>query len=189
MSLGRMFVVGLLVSVLAGCGSSVRTLSEFDEGTDFSKIRTFAWRGGGDAAQTGVDAGSPSMTAMSLQSIRNAIEASLKEKGLKRGEPADVLVDFRAGTRDRLRTTFWGRDPFLYGPPVGRGGYWPMTDRRTVETFQESVLAIDMFDPASGKPIWSGIGATVLPFNKADSAAIGDAVGEILKDFPPSAER
>lgn len=182
-------LVGLLVTVLAGCGNSVRTLSEFDENTDFSKIHTYAWRKDGGTTERGADAGSPSMTAMSLQSIRAAIEATLAEKGLKRGEPADMLVDFRAGTRDRLRTTFWGRNPYLYGPRPDRDGFWPIIDRRTVETFEESVLAIDMFDPQGAKPIWSGIGATVLSFNEADKDEIKDAVGEILKDFPPGVDR
>lgn len=188
MRLAKTALACLLVAALCGCGTSVRTLSEFDENTDFSKIHTYAWRGADGMAERGADAGSPSMTAMSLRSIRTAIEATLAEKGLRRGEPADMLVDFRAGTRDRLRTTFWGRDPFLYGPRPDRGGFWPLTDRRTVETFQESVLAIDMYQPGDMKPIWSGIGATVLAFNKADSDAIRQAVDEILKDFPPRPE-
>lgn len=188
MRLGTILLVGLFVTALAGCGPSVRTLSEFDQTVDFSQIRTYAWRDAADGAAPAADAGSPSMTAMSLRNIRAAIEATLAEKGLVRGEPADVLVDFRAGTRDRLRTTFFGRDPFLYGPRSGRANYGPITERRTVETFEESVLAIDMLEARGSKPIWSGIGATVLRFNKADTDEIKEAVGEILETFPPDSE-
>jgi hypothetical protein len=104
---------------------------------------------------------------------------------MKRSDPPDALVALRAGSRDRLRTTFWGRDPFFYGDRNGRYPRWPITDRRTVDTYQENLVAIDIFDAKTAKPIWSGIGATTLPVTAEDRETIDMVVSEILKDFPP----
>lgn len=175
----------LALAALAGCGTPVRSFSEADTATDFSKIRTYAWRDeAAGMAQAGA-AASPEISALTLQAIRSAIEAELSLRGLQRALQPDVLVDVRAGSRDRLRTTFWGRDPFFYGGRYGRYPPWPITDRRTVDTYEENLVAIDMFNPKTSKPVWSGIGATTLSLSAEDRESIGTVVAEVLRDFPP----
>jgi hypothetical protein len=180
----RFLCLGLVVVLLAGCGSPVRTFSEADQTADFSQIRTYAWRGEGTVGEPLGGAASPGMTALTLQAIRNAVDAELARRGLRRGDPADILVDLRAGTRERLQTTFWARDPFYdrrFGPyPVS-----PLTDRRTVTTVEENLVAVDMFDARTGRAIWSGIGATPLALSADDGQAIDEVVGAVLSDFPP----
>ncbi len=174
--------------VLAGCGSPVRTFSEADDATDFGKIRTYAWRdAGGAAGQAG--ATSPEVSALTLQAIRSAVEAELQLRGIKRSEQPDALIAVRAGSRDRLRTTFWGRDPFSYGDRYGRYPRWPISDRRTVDTYEENLVAIDIFDAKTSKPVWSGIGATTLPLTAEDRESIETVVAEVLRDFPPGYAR
>lgn len=175
----------LIIVFLAGCGTSVRTFSEADAHTDFSSLRTYAWRGEGVDMQPPCGASaSPGVTALTLQSIRDAVGAGLAERGLRPGKPPDVLVDIRAGTRERLQTTFWARDPFIdrrFGPnPV-----WPLTDRRTVDAVEESLIAIDMFDTRTGKAIWSGIGSTPAALTANDRQTLDAVVAKILRDFPP----
>ena len=180
----RLVLAILVLALLAGCGTPVRTFSEADNATDFGKIRSYAWREGGGLGGE-AQAASPDVSALTLQAMRNAVEAELGLRGMKRSDPPDALVALRAGSRDRLRTTFWGRDPFFYGDRHGRYPRWPITDRRTVDTYEENLVAIDIFDARTAKPIWSGIGATTLPLNAEDRETIAMVVTEILKDFPP----
>lgn len=180
----RLVPAVLVLAVLAGCGTPVRTFSEADDATDFGKIRTYAWReGGGLGGQA--QAASPEVSALTLQAIRNAVDAELGLRGLKRGEQPDALIALRAGSRDRVRTTFWGRDPFFYGDRSGRYPPWPITERRTVDTYEENLVAVDVFEAKTGKPIWSGIGATTLPLNAEERESIDAVVAEVLADFPP----
>lgn len=187
MRFARSVSLGLVIVLLAGCGTSVRTFSEADRAADFSSIRTYTWRGDKDAIQPlGGPSASPGVTALTLQAIRDVVSADLAARGLRReGEP-DVIVDVRAGTRERLQTTFWARDPYLdrrrFGPYPG----WPLPDRRTVTTVQETLVAIDIFDADTGKAIWSGIGATPADLTADDPRTIADVVAEVLKDFPPA---
>lgn len=179
-----LLTTGLLVAALAGCGTPVRTFSEADDNADFSKIRSYAWRdAGGPAART--EAASPEVSALTLQAIRGAVETELSLRGLKQAAQPDAVVAVRAGSRDRLRTTFWGRDPFFYGDRYGRYPPWPITQRRTVDTYEENLVAVDVFDARTGKAIWSGVGATTLPLNAEDRESIDIVVAETLKDFPP----
>lgn len=177
--LARLVFAMVALFALAGCGTSVRTSSEADEAVDFGKLRTYAWRDSSAAEQP------PEVSALTLQALRGAIERELGLRGLQRGDPPDVLVSVRAGSRDRLRTTFWGRDPFFYGDRYGRYPPWPITDRRTVDTYQENLVAIDMFDAKTAKPVWSGIGATTAALSADDREAIDTVVTRILSDFPP----
>jgi hypothetical protein len=182
--LATLIVTLVAVAGLAGCGTPVRTFSEADDTTNFSGIRTYAWRdASGPAAPA--EAASPEVSALTLQAIRTAVEAELSLRGLKQGPQPDALVAVRAGSRDRLRTTFWGRDPFFYGDRYGRYPPWPITERRTVDTYEENLVAIDVFDARTAKAIWSGIGATTLPLSAEDRESVDIVVAETLKDFPP----
>lgn len=177
--------MALTIVLLAGCGTSVRTFSEADPTVDYSALRTYAWRGEGiDTQPPGGASTSPGVTAMALQAIRASVAAALAERGLQRGDRADMLVDIRAGTRERLQTTYWARDPFV-DRRFGRYPVWPLTDRRTVNTVEESLVAIDMFDPETGEAIWSGIGATPAQLMADNRQTIDDVIADILRDFPP----
>lgn len=180
----RLVLAALALVVLAGCGTPLRTFSEADDATDFGKIRTFAWRDGG-GLEGQAQSASPEVSALTLQAIRNAVEAELGLRGLKRGEAPDALIAIRAGSRDRVRTTFWGRDPFFYGARSGRYPPWPISERRTVDTYEENLVAIDVFDAKTAKPIWSGIGATTLPLTAEDRETVDVVVARTLADFPP----
>lgn len=186
MRCARCLVLGLIIALLAGCGTSVRTFSEADATTDFATLKTYAWRSDGiDTQPPGIASTSPGVTALTLQAIREAVAAGLAERGLRRGDQPDLLVDVRAGTRERLQTTYWARDPFIdrrFGPTPA----WPLTDRRTVNTFEESLVAIDIFDARTGRAVWSGIGATPARLAVDERQRIDDVIAEILRTFPPA---
>lgn len=184
--LASLAVAAVVTLALAACGTPVRTFTEADDATDFGTIRTYAWR---DEGVSAAQAASPGVSALTLQAIRNAVEAELALRGMKRAEQPDALVAVRAGSRDRLRTTFWGRDPFSYGDRHGRYPAWPTTNRRTVDTYEENLVAIDVFSARTSKPVWSGIGATTLLLNAEDRQSIDMVVAEILSDFPPGYAR
>ncbi|MBL8659617.1 MAG: DUF4136 domain-containing protein [Rhodospirillales bacterium] len=177
--------LGLIIVLFAACGTPVRTFSEADATTDFSGLRTYGWRDEGvDMQPPDGASNSPGVTALTLQSIRDAVGAGLAERGLRPSDPPDVLVGVRAGTRERLQTTFWARDPLIdqrFGPNPG----WPLTDRRTVNTVEESLIAIDIFDAKTGKALWSGIGSTPAALTANDRQTLDEVVAEILRDFPP----
>ena len=178
-------IVLALTLALFGCAAPVRPFSEADANTNFSSFATYGWRGEEvDTQPPGEASPSPGVTAMTLQTIRESVAAAFAARGLRRAEQPDLIIDVRAGTRERLQTTFWGRDPF-YDPRYGRYPVWPLTDRRSVTVVEESLVAIDVFDARTGSAIWSGIGSTRAALTAADRQVIDDVVAAILRDFPP----
>lgn len=185
MNLARAVCLVVAFCLLGGCGTSVRTFSEADASANFAALKTYGWRGAEVDTQPPETAStSPGVTALTLQAIRDRVSVALAARGLRRAEQPDLVVDIRAGTRERLQTTFWARDPFA-DRRFGRYPVWPLTDRQTVTTVEESLVAIDMFDAETGRAVWSGIGATPAQLTAEDPQTIDDVVNEILRDFPP----
>src|SRR5262245_5483621 len=75
--------LGILAMVVAAAPAAfAQTVkADFDKSTDFSKYKTFAFRKGTEAP-----------TPFQQERIESAITAELNKRGIREGEPADLLV-------------------------------------------------------------------------------------------------
>ena len=160
-------VMALMAINLMSC-SSVTVNSDYDQGYDFAKLKTFGF------LKIPADAGIDQLDAKRLS---DAITSVMGEKGYTVSEEPDfgIAMHFATQAKTEIDSTSYG----YYG--WGRGG-------AQVWQYDEGTLVIDFIDRAKNELIWRGSGTKIL----ADHPSIEDkikninaAVAEILNQFPP----
>jgi hypothetical protein len=159
----KSLVVGLLAAIgICAAGQEVRY--QIDRHTDFSKYRTYKW------AET-LLAGHANQIIE--EQIRNAIEAELAQKGLRKTDSstADLSIRYQAAIGAPTESTPADSESEACGStnPGGR-------------------LALEMYDSTTKKLVWRGIVAKIIdPKAKLDAqqAGITKAVQKLLKNYPP----
>jgi len=174
----------LLAALIVGCGSGITVSSDYDPGTDFSKLKTFRWL---DVKKRGQD--DPLSNQLIAQRVRAAVEKALLAKGYQKldsGEP-DFFVAAMAGLKERMNVTDWG---YSYGPYWGPYPYGRNID---VSYYTEASLFIDVVDNEKDQLLWRGVGTGVVRRAEQSPAEaqerMDNAVAEILYDFPPGGGR
>ena len=126
----------LLVLIVAAVGlaqkaSGVNVLV-LDKATDFSKFKTYEWAPGHKALDPAWD-----------KAIIVGIDKALAAQGLKKGAPADVLVEYHAvQSEDVDLRTFDNK-----APVQGQ-------ERAAAQIVKKGTLAIDLREPAGRKVVW-----------------------------------
>jgi Domain of unknown function (DUF4136) len=169
----------LLATVLLAFGVSQAAAQDvtynFDQGTDFSKFKTYKWVSIKNAQQ--VD----DITARQLTA---AIDAELAKKGLTKtdSDNADLYVGYQTaiGTQKQWNAynTGWG-----FGPRWGGG-----MATATSSTIYVGALDLDMYEPADKRLVWRGVvSKTIDPNAKPDKRQknIQKAIEKLLKNYPP----
>jgi hypothetical protein len=126
----------LLVLIVAAVGLAQKaggvTVLVSDKATDFSKFKTYEWAPGHKALDPAWD-----------KSIIDGIDKSLAAQGLKKGTPADVLVEYHAVQSEEVDlSTFDNKTP-------AKGA-----ERASAQIVKKGTLAIDLREPASRKVVW-----------------------------------
>lgn len=180
----RVGICLVLLGMLAACATTWPVRTDYDKQADFSRYRTFAWVS--DNPQLVPVGGNPEISPLSRQRIVTAIETALESKGYTKAadrKDADFAVAFTVGTRDRIDIDSY--------PAMYRGGwYWRHSfwyyEVRTW-SYQEGMLAIDIFDQATHQPVWHGFTSKrITSGDRANPApVIQAAVNAILAKFPP----
>jgi uncharacterized protein DUF4136 len=158
----------LMVSV-APCALAQKITTEFDEGVDFRKFKTFAIREG--------DLRSPSPVLngeLTKKRIETAIGNALAAKGLTRASgPSDLNVLYSLGSIRRMETEAF---------PAG----WRGRRTRVVRSPNtEGNLVIDLRDTATRSLVWRTV-ATEEKDNPADVAKkLDDMVRKSFAKYPP----
>jgi hypothetical protein len=192
---GRLALSILLVTALAvvvHAGMKVKV--EFDKEYDFSKVRTFGWHpdGAGEVKileRTGDD---PEAIRTKWEpTIKDAAEQMLAKVGLApaaSGTP-DLMLHyyFLAGlsSESQYRGQFIGAIP-----PWGVPDFEMTTS--SLKIFEEGTLILDIIDGPKRQICWRGIARAEI--NRQNSAAkrdqrLREAVGELLKKFPPKQKK
>ncbi len=169
---------------VAGCAAGIKTNSDWNQSTDFTQYKTFAWLP--DATTDGSGQAADQLTD---QRIRSAIDSALESKGLQKtsASTADMMVGYQVTTKDQvtLQTTgsAWGGGGWRYGGGMAMG-------TQTTNEYHETVgtLTIVVADTKSKNVVWHGSGEGTLkeggsPDERAQS--INDSVTKILEKFPP----
>jgi hypothetical protein len=168
-------VVALLS--LSGCSDIDVTTSQ-DPGTDFSKIRSWAWY---DAINN--DAPDPEVSELSRRRIKNCIQSELEAKGYSWGpsDKADMIVKWVAVASGNVELApvgfrFGIDDPATRGPTLGPS------------TFSEGSLVIDILsNQPPRKVIWRGTAQATVNRDLSDEVRqerIQKAVAKTFASFP-----
>lgn len=173
-----------LIMMISACATILPVRMDYDRQADFSDYRTYTWMG--DDPLIVPDGRSPEVSALNLRRIVTAIENELARKGYDKvstGESADFAVAFTVGTRERVDVDSY---PFMYRDNWRwRPRYWDYEIR--TRTYQEGMLAIDIFDGTDRIPVWHGF--THKRITRSDMVdptdTIREAVAAILTRFPP----
>lgn len=175
---------GLLLALLAFLALACATPGDvtFDEGTDFSRYRTWDWL---PESPRSVDAPSYDVTALD-QRLAEAVEAHLEARGLVR---TGVRPDFRVGAwllvRSRIvvvRTT--GATQTLFSFTSASPTYEVQSTREELHSYEEGRLLVFVRDERSGRLVWRG----ALDRRVDDDFAphLEDVVSSLLAKLPSS---
>lgn len=166
LKIARLAALVLLVpSVVAAQKVSV----EFDQGTDFTRYKTFAVRGGQ------LNSKDPALNSdLTRKKIESDIVSALTAKGLTQSNGrADLNVRFRFGAAHKQEVDRY---------PAGWRG---MRTRVVRHPYSEGTLVIDLHASATKSLVWRGI-ATEDKSKPGDIAnKLDDMVRKSLDKYPP----
>jgi hypothetical protein len=162
---------GFVALAVVGCGSSLKTDTDFDRETSFANLHTYDWV----SEEKKRSAPNPETE----RQITRAVESELAARGFQMGSnDPDFRVGFVVLVTDEVTDQTMVTDSVL--------GYVSM--RRYAETYVDGSLVLFMEEPGGQKVIWRGVaekgfeqGASREEVNKA----IDKAVKQLLSDFPP----
>ena len=180
----RLIALGMGLILAAGCAGQ-KVTTDYSPATSFSQYRTFALVMPPDTgAQQLLD-----------QRVRNSVQTQLTAKGLTvtDRENADLYVGY--GMVDRThRTIYTYNDGWGWGGGWGWRNYrwgvaWPMTTQRSVETYTDGTVIVNLVDAKSHRVVWRGEAADVLSLPVGDPAdasqRISGAVAKMFAKYPP----
>ncbi len=166
----------LLLLVISSC-SSVRVASDFDNRTDFSQYKTYAFH------KDGID--KVEISDLDKRRILRAIDDQMTAKGFTKSDTPDMLVNIFTKSSEQVNVSQFNAG---YGWGYGGWGYgWGWgPSYSTVSTTTEGTLYIDLIDARKKELIWQGIGTGVLTKDRErKEERINEFVSKILMQFPP----
>jgi len=156
----------------------------FDQGTDFSKFKTYKWIAIKDATYP---------DQMVDNQIKSAIDSQLALKGLSKADSdsADLYVGYQIGVdkEKRIDSYSTGGAGWGYGARWGGG---MGTTTATTSTVRIGQLVIDMYDPAQKQAVWRGIGTKEIDPKASPEKRtknLNKGVAKILKNYPPPVKK
>jgi len=177
----------LLMIVLTGC-STLKTSSDYQAKTDFTRLKTYAWLDNKKAPSDSVRLSDP----LVVETIQRAVDKELGDKGftLVKREKADFLVSWFGTIEQKLKVeninNFYR--PYGYGALYRDPAWNPQGQVKNVIEYEEGTLVFDIIDPTNQKLIWSGTGRDKILQDPSEATVkrnINSAVKSILANFPP----
>lgn len=173
--------IAVLALLLAAC-SSVQVSTDFDPGTDFSALESYAW-----LARKAKPSGDPRLDNSLLnERIRNAVDAQLAARGYKQAAraEADFLVAYHTAIERKMDV-----DTIYRGYGYGPGAWgWGAGHETVVYQYDQGTLLLDILDPKRHRLLWRGSASAVVSEDSTPekrTKLINDAVSKLLDRFPP----
>ena len=159
---------GLSVMIVpTAFAQKIRT--EFDEGVDFTRFKTFAIRDGR------INSRSPALNSeLTKKRVEAEIERALTARGLTKATGrSDLNVSVTFGSNPRVE-----REAY----PAG----WRGLGTRVVRVpYTEGTLVIDLRDPTTRSLVWRGIATEEKPNPAKLSDKLDDMVKKSIAKYPP----
>lgn len=162
----------VLILLAAICGFAQKITIEFDQGTDFSKYKTFAIRDGQ------LNSKNP---ALNSEIVRKQIDADIERELTARGLTmatgrTDLNVRYRFGSARRAELETY---------PAG----WRGLGTRVVRVpYTEGTLVIDLRDPATRSLVWRAIASEDRSDPTKIEGKLDAMVKKSLTKYPPRAK-
>jgi hypothetical protein len=177
-----LLATGLVVaSLVAGCASPPpQPDSTRDPNVNFSNFQTFGWTAGGTADTTDAP------VQLLDTNIRNAITGVMQRKGYvlaPAGATPDLRIVYEAAKSEKIEN-----NPVRIGVGVGSwggssGGSVSMGSP-SVRNFTEGTLVVHAIDTSRNAEVWQGRVSGKVTKGSLEPAAINQAVGMAMADFP-----
>ena len=159
----------LLIACIATMGQDVR--SNYMPGTNFAKYHTYKW--------VTIEGGSRPNQIIDAQ-IKQAVDSQLALKGMTKtdSDTADLYIDYQTALNHEKQ---WD----VYGTGWPR---WGGVGSAASSTITNGSLVLDMYDPATKQPVWSGSATKTLSpgsDEKKTQKNLDKAMRKLLKNYPP----
>ena len=153
------FALALMLTIGAGCGSSITITTDYDKAMDFTTIKSFGflkWNAESAALVNELD----------RRRLENAVASELEKRGMKRVDGVgDSMIGFHVIVETKTGTTsytdyyggmgYYGRGGFGYGYGYPYGGTASTTT--TQYEYQVGTVIIDQFESSTKKLMWEGV--------------------------------
>ena len=177
------FWVAFVLLVLQAC-SGIKVSQDYEQGYDFTRLKTYAWKSNDDKEYGIVD------NDLMDQRIRTAIVNSFSTRQYRQidsGTP-DFFISYHMSVEQIIRSSNVSGGFSVGGSSSGRYGRIGIGTGGRVQTYDQGTLLIDVTDGASNKLIWRGT-STQSVSEHSDPAkitqSVNDTVEKTLLQFPP----
>ena len=182
----RVSMAALSALLLSACAAPIKSTIDQADNVDISSYKTYAWISDEPYTAGGASA---LVNPLNYQRIRTGIENELDAKGyvMVPRDEADLVLGFTLGARDRVRIQhYYDTFGYRYFGYYGRfGRVQPgFGISRTVHTYTEGTLAVDLFDNRSKQAIWHGTATRSLGGDETGQRLIADAVAALIGPLP-----
>lgn len=177
-------LMAVVALVLSAC-SGIPVSQDFEQGFDFSDLKTFAWDANDDN-QWGI----AESNELVDRRIRGAIENTLTARQFSQinAAQADFLVLYNVVVEQRISNSNVSGGVAVGRSSRGRHGSISLSTGSQIRTYEQGTMLIDVIDVASDKLVWRGVSSQALP-NLSDPQRLTDhinaTVKAILAQFPP----
>jgi hypothetical protein len=170
--------------IISAC-SGIPVSQDFEQGFDFSSLKTFAWDANEDN-QWGV----ADSNELVDRRIRSAIDNTLTARQYSQvnAAEADFLLLYNVVVEQRISSSNVSGGVSVGRSSRGRHGSIGISTGSQVRTYEQGTMLIDVIDVARDKLVWRGTSAQALP-DLSDPQRLTDhinaTVAAILEQFPP----
>ena len=177
-------LTALIVLALSAC-SGIPTSQDFEQGFDFSTLKTFAWEAN-EEGQWGI----ADSNELVDRRLRSAIENTLTARQFSQVDAAkaDFLVLYNVVVDQRIRSSNVSGGVSVGRSRRGRHGSIGISTGSQIRTYEQGTLLIDVIDVAGDKLVWRGTSSQALP-DLSDPQRLTDhinaTVAAVLEQFPP----
>ena len=184
MKILQSFWMVLALVLLQAC-SGIPVSQDFEQGFDFSSLKTFTWDANEDD-QWGI----ADSNELVDRRIRSSIENTLTSRQFSQVDSAkaDFLVLYNVVVDQRIRSNNVSGGVSVGRSTRGRHGSIGISTGSQIRTYEQGTLLIDVIDVASDKLVWRGTSSQALP-DLSDPQRLTDhintTVAAIFEQFPP----
>ena len=183
------FLIFLLIILVIGACSGLKVTSDYDKSVDFSKYKTFEYYGWAEESDK-------ILNRFDKERIETAFGDEFAKRNLKLVDrDGDLVVSLFVVVDQKTTTTAYtdhfGMGGYGYGGwgwGYGGMGYGRSTTRYSGNDYLVGTLVVDVFDKATKKLVWEGVGEKTVDENpNTRERNIPKVAAQIMKSFPISA--
>ena len=164
--------------LLAGCASAPRVTTHTNPAANFSAFATYNFMQPLSTDRSGVQT---PMSAMLVQ----AMSAELENRGFKRSNNPDLLINFFVVTEERMDVRQVPSAGSFHGYRRNRYRTWP-SYRTEVRQYTQGTLAIDVVDAAGNMLAWEAVAQQRVGRNSRGitQEQANEVMAQVMEDFP-----